>query len=330
MAKAGKAPTMKDVAREAGVALGTVSKVFNNLPVGESYRRKVEAAAERLGYRVNSYARGLRADRTHTVALILPRLDHPYFARLAHCVNAALSQRDYRMVVSITHSDTRAEAHCVELVQQNMVDGVIGLTYSADLEVDDDLAYVSLDRFISPNIPCVASDNFAGGRLAAEKLIGLGCRKLLYLRTGSSVPGETDKRGAGFAAQCQSAGAAVDVKIFNHGDDCGPVFDYIDARVQADGFGYDGIFCCADYLACSVRRKLESLGRRVPEDVQLIGFDGTPRFDSSGEYLCSSIVQPVQQIAETAVRLLLDREPEEPAGLVCLPVTYAPGGTTRE
>ena len=330
MAKAGKAPTMKDVAREAGVALGTVSKVFNDLPVGESYRRKVEAAAERLGYRVNSYARGLRANRTHTVALILPTLDHPYFARLANHVNAALTQRDYRLMISVTYSDILAEARCLEMLRQNMVDGVIGLTYSSSLNVGDNLPYVSLDRFISPNIPCVASDNFAGGRMAAEKLMALGCKRLLYLRTGSSVPGETDKRGAGFAAQCQAAGASFDMKLFNHGDECGPVFEYIDARVREDGFGYDGIFCCADYLACSVRCKLEALGRRVPEDVQIIGFDGTPRFDSSGENLCSAIVQPIQQIAETAVRLLLDRRPEEPAGLVCLPVTYAPGGTTRE
>lgn len=321
---------MKDVAREAGVALGTVSKVFNDLPVGENYRRRVQEAAGRLGYRVNSYARGLRADRTHTVALILPTLDHPYFARLANCVNGVLSQRGYRLMLSITNSDSRAEANCLELVRQNMVDGVIGLTYSADLDVGDDLPYVSLDRFISPGIPCVASDNFAGGRMAAERLITLGCRKLLYLRTGSPVPGETDKRGAGFAAQCQAAGADFDMKLFNHGDECGPVFDYIDARVREDSFPYDGIFCCADFLACSVRQKLEAIGRRVPEDVQLIGFDGTPRFDSSGEYLCSSIVQPVRQLAETAVRLLLDRGAEEPAGLVCLPVTYAAGGTTRE
>ena len=75
------APTMKDVAREAGVALGTVSKVFNNIPVGEDYRRRVEEAAKRLGYQVNSYARGLKTNRTCSAALILPNVTAPFFAR---------------------------------------------------------------------------------------------------------------------------------------------------------------------------------------------------------------------------------------------------------
>ena len=83
MRKPGKSPTMKDVAREAGVALGTVSKVFNGIPVGKSYQQKVEEAALRLGYSVNSYARGLRADKTYTVALIIPSLGHNFFSLLA-------------------------------------------------------------------------------------------------------------------------------------------------------------------------------------------------------------------------------------------------------
>ncbi len=75
-------PTMKDVAREAGVALGTVSKVINNIPVGESYRQRVEDAIEKLGYHVNSYARGLKTNKTNCVALLMPSLRHPFFAIL--------------------------------------------------------------------------------------------------------------------------------------------------------------------------------------------------------------------------------------------------------
>ena len=79
-----KKPTMKDVAVEAGVALGTVSKVFNGIPVGEEYKEKVEAAAARLGYQLNIYARGLRARKTQTVALIVPNLMNPFYAHLAN------------------------------------------------------------------------------------------------------------------------------------------------------------------------------------------------------------------------------------------------------
>ena len=86
----GNAPTMKDVAREAGVALGTVSKVMNDLPVGEQYRKKVEAAAKKLGYQVNNYARGLKTNKTYCVALVMPSLRHPFFAALTDELTSCL------------------------------------------------------------------------------------------------------------------------------------------------------------------------------------------------------------------------------------------------
>ena len=93
MTKKPTAPTMKDVAAEAGVALGTVSKVFNNIPVGEEYRVRVLDAARKLGYRVNSYARGLKTNKTNTAALVWPTLRHPFFGSLADAIIGALMQR---------------------------------------------------------------------------------------------------------------------------------------------------------------------------------------------------------------------------------------------
>lgn len=84
------APTMKDVALEAGVALGTVSKVINGLPVGESYKIRVEKAIKKLDYQVNSYAQGLKASRTYTVALLIPNTINPFFAKLAYQINISL------------------------------------------------------------------------------------------------------------------------------------------------------------------------------------------------------------------------------------------------
>ena len=88
MAKQNTAPTMKDVAKEAGVSLGTVSKVINGIPVGEEYRKKVEQAIKELDYHLNAYARGLKSNRTNTIAVILPTIAHPYFGLIAHCINS--------------------------------------------------------------------------------------------------------------------------------------------------------------------------------------------------------------------------------------------------
>ena len=92
---------------------------------------------------------------------------------------------------------------------------------------------------------------------------------------------------------------------------------------------FDGIFCVNDALAVHVRNLLAELGLRVPEDVQLIGFDGLRHFAEEG-FICSTIVQPVSRLAETGVELLLREDRSNLPSLVCLPVAYAPGGTTKE
>lgn len=318
-------PTMKDVAQAAGVSLGTVSKVFNGIPVGEPYRRKVEAAAKALGYQVNHYARGLRTNRTNSVAVILPGVNHPFFGTLAQALCESLLRRDYRMLLYVTSSDPAAEERCMRMVRQNKADGIIGLTYTPGLTVD--VPFISIDR--SCGTPCVASDNFGGGRLAAEKLIGLGCERLAFLRTGSAQLGEVDKRGEGFLAACRAHGMEPGVLSVNDDQPMGVFRDFLCAHLHGGRLDYDGIFCVTDLLAYRVRGMLEELGVRVPEEVQIIGFDGVRWFETE-ERVCSTIVQPIAQIAETSVDLLLNKPPEQLPALVCLPVSYAPGGTTRE
>ncbi len=321
-------PTMKDVAQEAGVALGTVSKVFNGIPVGESYRARVEEAARKLGYQVNQYARGLRASSTSTVALILPGVNHPFFAALAQHTCVALTKRDYRMLLYVTASNPEVEQACVNMVRQNKADGIIGLTYNP-LTVDESLPFVGIDRSFRHDIPCVSSDNYSGGRLAAEKLVELGCRHLAFLRTGSAKPGEADKRGDGFEAACRAQQVPYETLRLNDGDDWELFREFFRSHIRDGRLEIDGIFCSTDLVAWKMQHILEEMGFRVPEDVQIIGFDGIRRFGDEALY-CSTIVQPVQKIAETAVDLLLTKDRTNIPALVCLPVSYAPGGTTRE
>ena len=322
-------PTMKDVAQEAGVALGTVSKVFNGIPVGESYKVRVEEAARKLGYQVNQYARGLKTNKTNTVAVILPGVNHPFFAALAQHTCEALARRDYRMLLYVTASNPEIEQNCVNMVRQNKADGIIGLTYNP-LVVDEDLPFVGIDRSFRADIPCVAADNYGGGRMAAEKLLELGCRHLAFLRTGSSSPSETDKRGDGFEAVCRARQIPCEILRRNDGEDGPEVFrEFFLSHMAGGTLDIDGIFCSTDLLAWRTQNLLAELGIRVPEDVQLIGFDGIRRFGGEGLY-CSTIVQPAQKIAETCVDLLLTKDRSNIPALVCLPVSYAPGGTTRE
>lgn len=322
-------PTMKDVAKEAGVALGTVSKVVNGLPVGESYKIRVEEAIRKLNYQVNSYAQGLKANKTHTVALLIPNTITPFFAALVYHINLALLKRKYRMLLCSTDYDPGLEQEYVAMAQQNKVDGIIGLTYNPGLLLDDATPFVAIDRSISARIPCVSSDNFAGGQLAAEKLADLGCRNVAFLRIGSSLSNEPNKRKAGFENGCLSRGLTYEMKILNDGEPYGEFENFLKEHRINGKLSFDGIFCVTDTLAHSVIGMLAGLGLRVPEDVQVIGFDGTRHFGDQ-EYTCSTIVQPVPEIAEMCVELLLQESRQAKPPLICLPVTYAYGGTTRE
>ena len=329
MKASSNSPTMKDVAQAAGVSLGTVSKVMNGIPVGDSYRRRVTEAAERLGYQVNNYARGLKTNKTYSVALILPSIRHPYFAALADEVTAVLMHKGYRTMLMITNYDREAEQKCITMVKQNKADGIIALTYNPDLEVDPAIPFVSIDRHCNASVPCVSSDNFGGGRIAAEKLMALGCKKLLFLRIGSSVSSEVDKRAAGFENACRMKGADFESVILDDKDTEEPFYTFIEQHVHDGKFDFDGIFCNTDKLACLIRMKLDELGISVPGDVQLIGFDGLIDV-ITGKPLCSSIVQPIDLIAETAVSILLNRDSAAMPALMSLPVHFIEGGTTKE
>ena len=322
-------PTMKDVAREAGVALGTVSKVVNGLPVGEEYRLRVEAAIKKLDYHLNSYAKGLKSGRTMTVAVIMPNLVNPFFSCLVNSISRALSRRKYRMLYFSSDHNPEQEQKYVWLAEQQKVDGIICLSYNPSLQVSPEVPLVSIDRYFGKRIPCVAADNYGGGWMAAEKLVELGCQRLAMLRIGSPVPHEPNKRRDGFAAACEAMGIPYDQKLLTDGESFQGFVDFLQAHFHDGKLDYDGLFCVTDGVVYQMRRVLEEMGLSVPEDVQMIGFDGSRHFGDL-ELICSTIVQPIDEMAETAVNLVLSDKRSQAPALICLPVHYEAGGTTKD
>jgi LacI family transcriptional regulator len=129
---------------------GTVSKVVNGLPVGEEYRIKVEAAIKKLNYQVNSYAQGLKAKKTYTVALLMPNLLDPFFAFLANCINLELQRRKYRMLLCCTDSNPDLEQEYVTMAQQNKVDG--NYICSTIVQPVEDIAQMSVELLLQENM----------------------------------------------------------------------------------------------------------------------------------------------------------------------------------
>ena len=318
---------MSDVAREAGVALGTVSKVINGQSVGESYRLKVEAAVKKLNYQVNNSARSLKTDRTYTVAFIVPNTITPYIALLTHHINMALERRNYKMLLCFTEYDREREQDFIQMVRQNRADGVIALTYNPHLEIPEDIPFVTIDRFFSVSVPCVAADNFAGGRMAAHELKRRGCKRVAFMRIGSRLTNEPSKRKDGFISGCMELGLPYECLLLDDGMPFSAFESFLRANMDGDRLTFDGIFCGTDTVAYQVIGILRKIGLRVPEDVQVIGFDGIRMFGDL-DYICSTIVQPVADIAEACVSMVLSPDFKGLPSLICLPVAYADGGTT--
>ena len=325
-----KSPTMKDVAREAGVALGTVSKAINGLPVGQEYKNRVDRAVEKLHYHVNPFAKSLKSSKTFTVALIIPNIYNSFFAELAHCVNKTLADRQYHMLLCTTDNAPGTEQEFINSLQQNQADGIIVLSYASLLNFSGNLPVVSIDRRFRAGIPCVCSDNFRGGQMAAERLLAKDCRNLAYISLMTDVQTEVARRKEGFISACLAGGCRHTEAEFVGTEDFSLIRGFLDKHIKNGHLEFDGLFCVSDSMAYQTIHFLEMQGICVPKDVQVIGYDGIRKFGFL-DLFCSTIRQPVPKIAETCVNLLLNEQDRELApSLINLPVTYEPGGTTRE
>ena len=233
------------------------------------------------------------------------------------------------MMLCFTGRDSVREQEFIRMVHRHQADGIIALTYTPDLQIPAGIPFVTIDRFFSVDVPCIASDNFGGGRLAAQKLAELGCKRLACLRIGSSLVNEPSKRKDGFVSGCMELGLPFEMCNLPDGVPLSAFEVFLKKNILESDQPVDGIFCGNDLQAWQVINILHHLGCRVPEDVQVIGFDGTRMFGNQ-DYICSTIVQPVPDLAETAVNMVLSNDFKGLPPLICLPVRYQPGGTTRD
>ena len=247
---------------------------------------------------------------------------------MVNCLTKSLAQRGYRMLLCATVYNPDQEQAYVIMAEQQKVDGIICLSCNPNLQVSEGVPLISIDRYFGAHIPCVSSDNYGGGAMAARKLAENGCRNLAMLCTGSRQIHEPDKRKAGFVSACENLELPFTVKTLEEGMPFQQFEKFLQAHMAEGKLEFDGIFCAADIPAHQAIRALRKMGLRIPEDVQVIGFDGIRHFGDQ-EYTCSTIVQPLEEIAEVCVNMVLKTDDIHFPSLVCLPVTYAWGGTTK-
>ena len=333
--------TIKDVAKDAGVSLGTVSKVINGIHVSDEYRQRVEASIKKLHYQLNPNAHGLKAQQTNDILVIVPTLQNALFPPMIDTIEKELNKRGKRMLICISRNDSSKIDSYISMAANSRVDGIFGVTYSKIADPEKlNIPMVAFDRHFGGKIPCISCDNEAGGYLAAKTLYEKGCRSILCFWAGTDYESEPTKRIAGFNRFCNETGVSHNVLSFMNYNMADTGFMYPSKSYKklihsyltpSDGdqiFPYDGIFASSDHLAHLICDELKKMGLDVPKDVQVIGFDGMPDF-ITGEPIVSSIKQPIDKIAKTGIEMLLKMiKGQEVSSVTDLPVTFVDGGTT--
>ncbi|MNH88885.1 HTH-type transcriptional regulator DegA [compost metagenome] len=320
--------SIKDVAMLAGVGVGTVSRVINNTgAVKPETRDKVKAAIQQLNYIPNEVARNFKMQKSKMVALMLPSIWNPFFSELAYYIEDELDREGYKLMLCNSGGKPEKEFYYLDMLRQNKVAGILGITYN-DIEnsVTTEIPIISIDRHFSKSITCVTSDNFEGGRLALKELVKAGARKPAFMGSVTSVFSETMNRREGFVHEAKSLG--IEHVIYEMPDPVEDKDTYYN-NFFALHRDVDGIFAITDMFAAEYIDRASRLGIRVPEDVKVIGYDGIqdhPYFHP----VLSTIRQPVEEMARTAVRLLfrkiegqtLERETYH------IPIMFRQGETT--
>ncbi|HEY3629801.1 MAG TPA: LacI family DNA-binding transcriptional regulator [Jatrophihabitantaceae bacterium] len=302
--------SLKDVALLAGVSMKTVSNVVNDYPfVTPETRAKVQRAIETLDYRPNLSARMLRGGRTGLVALAVPEIGAPYFAELAEVIVQQAKTHGWTVLIDQTLGDRDTERLVAEGIKSHLVDGLIvsPLTLTAeDIEqrrVTTPLVLLG-ERLTAAPVDHVTIDNVAGARAATEHLITLGRSRIAAIGNQPGQPGTAALRLKGYRQALRRAGLPYEKGLvapaanYHRRDGAAAMLDLLLLEDEPDA-----VFCFNDTLALGAIRTLLSSGRRVPDDVAVIGWDDIDEGGFSTPSL-STIAPNKDQIAELALGLL--------------------------
>lgn len=277
-----------DISRHAGVSIATVSRVLNNSPhVSEETRRKVMKVIDGCGYVPNAFARGLGLNTMKTIGLLCPDAADPYLARALACLEHAFRQKHYDCLLSCTNRDLAARRQGVELLTSRHVDGMVLMGSTFIEENSEDNAYIRQaatnvpvvllnGSFQCPNVFCVLCDDERAMKEAMNQLLDSGCKRVLYLYHSSNNSGQHKLAG------CRDALAAhnlpVDETLMRRFDaDKFSIHAVRDCllELERDGLQFDAVLASEDVLAVGAMKYAQAVGRRVPEDLSVVGYNNS-------------------------------------------------------
>ncbi|MGF7048093.1 LacI family transcriptional regulator [Paenibacillus sp. DS2015] len=321
--------TIKDVARMAEVSVATVSRVINESGyVNVDTRKRVEAAIKEINYTPNEVARSLYKRKSKLIGLLLPDITNPFFPQLARGVEDRMQEHGYRLIFGNSDENEVKELDYIRTFVQNNIIGVISSTNYPESDIYQKLKIpiVFLDRTSDDN-PSVYADVREGGRIAAREIVDRGSKRITILQGPAHIKPAQD-RYLGAIEVLDELGITYNVIQTSS-------FSYTDAEQWAKEIfdkyiDTDGVIASNDIIATAVLREAYRLGKAVPEDVQIIGFDDIPLSSLLSPSL-STIRQPAYDMGREAAGLLIklieqDKVDEK---IIQLPVSFVERETTR-
>lgn len=267
-------PTIRDVAKRANVSVSTVSRVINQKGyVHEETKDLVEKIIKELGFIPNQLARSLTNRSSKIIGVIVPHIGPSFYGELLEGIESQAAAYGYKIMFCHTQDDPDRELEYLKFFEQYNIEGlIIASNFSnRDKLAELNIPVVTVDHILDENIPSITSDNVKGGMLAAQRLIKSGAKHLIVFR-GPSFLLTTMERTIGFLNEIKKYDLYADIFDF---DLVSPDTRLIE-EVLKNNPHVDGIFTFSDTLAFATLNILQKLGKKVPKDVSLVGYDDTP------------------------------------------------------
>ncbi len=301
--------TLDDVARLSGVSRSAASRAINNRPgVRDDVRERVSRIADHVGFRPNRAAKNLASGLSSVIGLVIPTDDlrvDPYGAAITHAVGRAASALDLGLMLHLAADEPGATVH--HILRDGLIDGLLISSVAVGMPWVDEIFDSSLPTVligthpVRTGLPSVDVENLESSALATTHLFEQGCHRVGCI-TGPLDRGDARDRLKGFKLAHERAGRPVDETLIVNGTFVR--LSGADAAALLINLDVDGIFSCNDEMAVGAMWMLARRGVRVPDDVMVVGFDGTA-IDEFIEPSLTSVVQPIDKIAKAAVDKLI-------------------------
>lgn len=302
--------TIRDVAKEAGLSIATVSRYINKKGyISEKAELKIKEVMDQLDYKPNEIARSLSNKKTNTIALIIPDITNPFFPELVVAIEKIAKGKGYSLILINTQEESLHSNGFWRGLESRFIDGLILAAFEFNESVlkgmeNIKLPFIKVDRAAGDDADnSIGIDNHQGAKLAVQHLLEMGCKKIAHISGPNSYPSSLD-RMKGYLSTMKEYVPQEEVIIYD-GDFSLESGKKLTEELMRDHKNVDGIFFANDLMAIGALKALKQMKIKVPDEIAIIGFDGI-KLTQMVEPEISTIEQPIYDLGVIATTQLIN------------------------